>query len=87
MSFSHLLPRSPWTPPHQPAQPVSPYSKSRSSAQPVIPQPVIAEQVAPLPEQGQGTMALVQRRNSASVYSLLPLPRYEQHSAQRPPAA
>ena len=36
------------------------------------------------PRAGQGTMALVQKRNSPSVYSLLPLPRYEQHSAQRP---
>lgn len=79
MSFANLLPRAPWTPPHHPAQPASPYSKSHPSAQPALPQ-----QVAPLPEQGQGTMALVQRRNSASVYSLLPLPRYEQHSAQRP---
>lgn len=79
MSFSNLLPRAPWTPPHHPAQPASPYSKSRPSAQPALPQ-----QVAPLPEQGQGTMALVQKRNSQSVYSLLPLPRYEQHSAQRP---
>ena len=93
MSFAHLLPRAPWTPPpsqpaqrSQPAQPAArnnqpagPYSKSRPSAQPALPQ-----QVAPLPEQGQGTMALVQRRNSASVYSLLPLPHYEQHSAQRP---
>ena len=79
MSFAHLLPRAPWTPPpsqpaqrSQPAQPAArnnqpagPYSKSRPSAQPALPQ-----QVAPLPEQGQGTMALVQRRNSASVYSL-----------------
>ena len=96
MSFAHLLPRAPWTPPRsQPAQPASrndqpsrPYSKRQAArtSQPVA-QPVIAEQIAPLPEQGQGTMALVQRRNSASVYSLLPLPRYEQHSAQRPPAA
>ena len=89
MSFSNLLPRSPWTPPHQPAsrdnQPASPYSKRQATypSQPVT-QPVAAEQVAPLPEQGQGTMTLVQRRNSPSVYSLLPLPRYEQHSAQRP---
>ena len=78
--------------PAQPAsrndQPVSPYSKHQAArtSQPVA-QPVIAEQIAPLPEQGQGTMALVQRRNSPSVYSLLPLPRYEQHSAQRPPVA
>ena len=79
----------------QPAQPASrndqpsrPYSKRQAArtSQPVA-QPAAAEQVAPLPEQGQGTMALVQRRNSPSVYSLLPLPRYEQHSAQRPPAA
>lgn len=93
MSFSNLLPRAPWTPPRsQPAQPASrndqpasPYSKRQAArtSQPTA-QPVTAEQVAPLPEQGQGTMALVQRRNSASVYSLLPLPRYEQHSAQRP---
>lgn len=97
MSFAHLLPRAPWTPPRsQPAQPASrndqparPYSKrqaarsSQSLAQSVA-QPVATEQVAPLPEQGQGTMALVQKRNSPSVYSLLPLPRYEQHSAQRP---
>lgn len=99
MSFSNLLPRSPWTPPRsqpaqysQPAQPASrndqparPYSKRQAArtSQPVT-QPVAAEQVAPLPEQGQGTMTLVQRRNSPSVYSLLPLPRYEQHSAQRP---
>ena len=97
MSFAHLLPRAPWTPPRsQPAQPAArnnqptrPYSKrqaahtSQSVAQSLA-QPVAAEQVAPLPEQGQGTMALVQRRNSSSVYSLLPLPRYEQHSAQRP---
>ena len=79
MSFSNLLPRSPWTPPHQPAsrdnQPASPYSKRQATypSQPVT-QPVAAEQVAPLPEQGQGTMTLVQRRNSPSVYSLLPLP-------------
>ena len=99
MSFAHLLPRAPWTPPHsptaqysQPAQPASrndqparPYSKRQAArtSQPVA-QSAIVEQVAPLPEQGQGTMALVQRRNSSSVYSLLPLPRYEQHSAQRP---
>lgn len=89
MSFSNLLPRSPWTPPHQPAsrdnQPASPYSKRQAArtSQPAA-QPVAAEQVAPLPEQGQGTMTLVQRRNSPSVYSLLPLPRYEQHSAQCP---
>jgi hypothetical protein len=50
----------------------------------VVQQPVIPQQAEPLPEQGQGTMALVQKRNSPSVYSLLPLPRYEQHSAQRP---
>ena len=85
MSFSNLLPRSPWTPPHQPAsrdnQPASPYSKRQAAR---ASQPVIQQQVAPLPEQGQGTMTLVQRRNSPSVYSLLPLPRYEQHSAQRP---
>lgn len=85
MSFSNLLPRSPWTPPHQPAsrdnQSASPYSKRQAAR---ASQPVAAEQVAPLPEQGQGTMTLVQRRNSPSVYSLLPLPRYEQHSAQRP---
>ena len=108
MSFSNLLPRSPWTPPRsqpaqhsqptqhsQPAQPASrndqparPYSKRQAAraSQPVA-QPAADEQVAPLPEQGQGTMALVQRRNSASVYSLLPLPRYEQHSAQRPKVA
>ena len=102
MSFAHLLPRAPWTPPHsptaqysQPAQPASrndqparPYSKRQAArtSQPVA-QSAIVEQVAPLPEQGQGTMALVQRRNSSSVYSLLPLPRYEQHSAQRPPVA
>lgn len=76
--------------PAQPAsrndQPVSPYSK-RQAARASQAQPATAEQVAPLPEQAQGTMALVQRRNSPSVYSLLPLPRYEQHSAQRPPAA
>ena len=87
MSFSNLLPRSPWTPPHQPAsrdnQPASPYSKRQTAraSQPVT-QPVAAEQVAPLPEQGQGTMTLVQRRNSASVYSLLPLPRSRQQLAQ-----
>ena len=92
MSFANLLPRAPWTPPHSPAtqhsQPVSPYSKRQEAraSQPAA-QPVAAEQAAPLPEQGQGTMALVQRRNSSSVYSLLPLPRYEQHSAQRPPVA
>lgn len=102
MSFANLLPRAPWTPPHSPAtqypqsaqpasrndQPASPYSKRQAArtSQPVA-QPAVAEQVAPLPEQGQGTMALVLRRNSPSVYSLLPLPRYEQHSAQRPPAA
>lgn len=68
------------------AQPVGPYSK-RQAARASQAQPAAAEQVAPLPEQAQGTMALVQRRNSPSVYSLLPLPRYEQHSAQRPPAA
>lgn len=68
------------------AQPARPYSK-RQAAGTSQAQPATAEQVAPLPEQGQGTMALVQRRNSPSVYSLLPLPRYEQHSAQRPPAA
>ena len=74
----------------QPAQPASrndqpsrPYSK-RQAARTSQAQPAVAEQVAPLPEQGQGTMALVLRRNSPSVYSLLPLPRYEQHSAQRP---
>lgn len=105
MSFAHLLPRAPWTPPHSPAtqysqsaqypqpaqpasrndQPVGPYSKRQAArtSQPVA-QSAIVEQVAPLPEQGQGTMTLVQRRNSPSVYSLLPLPRYEQHSAQRP---
>ena len=79
----------------QPAQPASrndqpsrPYSKRQAAraSQPMA-QPAAAEQVAPLPEQGQGTMALVLRRNSPSVYSLLPLPRYEQHSAQRPPVA
>lgn len=96
MSFANLLPRAPWTPPHAPAtqpasrndQPASPYSKRQAAraSQPVA-QPAVTEQVAPLPEQGQGTMALVQRRNSPSVYSLLPLPRYEQHSAQRPPVA
>ncbi|WP_311452085.1 Rv3235 family protein [uncultured Rothia sp.] len=96
MSFANLLPRAPWTPPHAPVaqsasrndQPLSPYSKRQEAraSQPAA-QPVAAEQAAPLPEQGQGTMALVQRRNSSSVYSLLPLPRYEQHSAQRPPAA
>ena len=108
MSFAHLLPRAPWTPPlsqpaqrSQPAQysqpalsaslndqPAGPYSKRQAAhaSQPVA-QPVTAEQVAPLPEQGQGTMALVQRRNSTSVYSLLPIPRYEQHSAQRPKVA
>ena len=96
MSFANLLPRAPWTPPHSPAaqptsrsiQSVSPYSKRQAArtSQPVA-QPVTAEQVAPLPEQGQGTMTLVQRRNSSLVYSLLPLPRYEQHSAQRPPVA
>lgn len=96
MSFANLLPRAPWTPPRsQPAQPASrndqparPYSKRQAAgtSQPVA-RPAVAEQVAPLPEQGQGTMALVLRRNSSSVYSLLPLPRYEQHSAQRPPAA
>ena len=105
MSFAHLLPRAPWTPPlsqpaqrsqpaqySQPAQsaslndqPAGPYSKRQAAraSQPVA-QPALPQQVAPLPEQGQGTMALVQRRNSASVYSLLPLPHYEQHSAQRP---
>ena len=35
MSFSNLLPRSPWTPPHQPAsrdnQPASPYSKRQAA--------------------------------------------------------
>ncbi|WP_298593370.1 Rv3235 family protein [uncultured Rothia sp.] len=67
-------------------QPARPYSK-RQAAGTSQAQPVTAEQAAPLPEQGQGTMALVQRRNSSAVYSLLPLPRYEQHSAQRPPAA
>lgn len=67
-------------------QPVGPYSK-RQAAGTSQAQPATAEQVAPLPEQGQGTMALVLRRNSPSVYSLLPLPRYEQHSAQRPPVA
>lgn len=60
MSFSNLLPRSPWTPPHQPAsrdnQPASPYSKRQAAR---ASQPVIQQQVAPLPEQGQGTMALV----------------------------
>lgn len=100
MSFANLLPRAPWTPPRsQPAQPASrndqpthPYSKrqaahtSQSVAQSVA-QPAVAKQVAPLPEQGQGTMALVLRRNSSAVYSLLPLPRYEQHSAQRPSVA
>ena len=82
MSFANLLPRAPWTPPHSPAtqhsQPLSPYSK-RQAARASQAQPAAAEQVAPLPEQAQGTMALVQRRNSPSVYSLLPLPRYEQH--------
>ena len=45
MSFSNLLPRSPWTPPHQPAsrdnQPASPYSKRQATypSQPVT-QPV-----------------------------------------------
>ncbi len=108
MSFTNLLPRAPWTPPHSPAtqysqpaqhspatqpasrngQPARPYSKRQAAgtSQPVA-QPAADEQVAPLPEQGQGTMALVLRRNSSAVYSLLPLPRYEQHSAQRPPAA
>lgn len=96
MSFANLLPRAPWTPPHAqsalPAsrndQPVRPYSKRQAarSSHPVA-QPVPASQVAPLPEQGQGTMALVQSRNNSSVYSLLPLPRYEQHSAQHPPTA
>ena len=66
------------------AQPASPYSKRQAAR---TSQPIVPPQVAPLPEQGQGTMALVQRRNSPSVYSLLPLPRYEQHSAQRPPVA
>lgn len=96
MSFANLLPRAPWTPPRsQPAQPASrngqparPYSKRQAArTSESTAQPAVAEQVAPLPEQGQGTMALVLRRNSSSVYSLLPLPRYEQHSAQRPPAA
>lgn len=96
MSFANLLPRAPWTPPRsQPAQPASrndqparPYSKRQAArTSESTAQPAVAEQVAPLPEQGQGTMALVLRRNSPSVYSLLPLPRYEQHSAQRPPAA
>lgn len=96
MSFANLLPRAPWTPPHAqsalPAsrndQPARPYSKRQAArtSHPVA-QPVHASQVAPLPEQGQGTMALVQSRNSSSVYSLLPLPRYEQHSAQHPPTA
>lgn len=96
MSFANLLPRAPWTPPHAPVtqsasrndQPSRPYSKRQAAraSQPVA-QPAAAEQIAPLPEQAQGTMALVQRQNSPSVYSLLPLPRYEQHSAQRPPAA
>lgn len=69
-------------------QPARPYSKRQAAgtSQPVA-RPAVAEQVAPLPEQGQGTMALVLRRNSSAVYSLLPLPRYEQHSAQRPPVA
>ena len=58
MSFSNLLPRSPWTPPHQPAsrnnQPASLYSKRQAAhtSQPVA-QPVAAEQVAPLPERGR----------------------------------
>ena len=96
MSFANLLPRAPWTPPHAPVtqsasrndQPSRPYSKRQAAraCQPVA-QPAAAEQIAPLPEQARGTMALVQRQNSPSVYSLLPLPRYEQHSAQRPPAA
>ena len=54
MSFSNLLPRSPWPPPHQPAsrdnQSASPYSKRQAAraSQPVT-QPVAAEQMAPLP--------------------------------------
>ena len=69
-------------------QPARPYSKRQAAgtSQPVA-RPAVAEQVAPLPEQGQGTIALVLKRNSSAVYSLLPLPRYEQHSAQRPPVA
>ena len=82
MSFAYLLPRAPWTPQHsptaqysQPAQPASrndqparPYSKRQAArtSQPVA-QSALVEQVAPLPEQGQGTMALVQRRNRATV--------------------
>ena len=51
--------------PAQPAsrndQPARPYSK-RQAARTSQAQPAVAEQVAPLPEQGQGTMALVLRR-------------------------
>ena len=99
MSFSNLLPRSPWTPPHQPAsrdnQPASPYSKRQATypSQPVT-QPVAAEAGGSAPEQGQGTMTLVQRAQQPSVYSLLPLPRYEaafgsapEGSEEGPPAA
>ena len=66
MSFAHLLPRAPWTPPlSQPAQPAArnnqptrPYSKRQAAhTSQSMAQPAIAEQVAPLPEQGQGTMA------------------------------